>query len=325
MNPGEPEESFLTVAEVAEMLKLNQQTVRNWIDQGSLPAVRVGRRVRIKRSDFERVLDQGYTSGPPPGMTPGRARRTSGAASRRRADRRRRLRRRHRQTTGRVELPRRPRPSTRADHAGRPAGRHGLGRGDARPQACAARRRIRGEAAGAVRSGGERAGRVGARARGGPDVAPDPGSEERGAAVRASRGNRPARAPRSCGRGSTAAVRRSTARSPARAPPGSPTGSASCGCGRRAGRRDRRGRATAGRPARATPPEQPVARGRRVTTRRSHSRGSLREVQIAQALQDIYAGRRWKSHNAAGHDEGGDTVPQIIVVADRGATSGQGP
>jgi excisionase family DNA binding protein len=56
------EESFLTVAEVAEMLKLNQQTVRNWIDQGSLPALRVGRRVRIKRSDFERVLAESYSA-----------------------------------------------------------------------------------------------------------------------------------------------------------------------------------------------------------------------------------------------------------------------
>ena len=46
------------------MLKLNQQTVRNWIDQGSLPALRVGRRVRIKRSDFERVLARAYTGGP---------------------------------------------------------------------------------------------------------------------------------------------------------------------------------------------------------------------------------------------------------------------
>ena len=63
MNSAEPEESFLTVAEVADMLKLNQQTVRNWIDQGSLPALRVGRRVRIKRSDFERVLAQSYTAG----------------------------------------------------------------------------------------------------------------------------------------------------------------------------------------------------------------------------------------------------------------------
>ena len=57
------EDSFLTVAEVAEVLKLNQQTVRNWIDQGSLPAIRMGRRVRIKRSDFERVLAESYSSG----------------------------------------------------------------------------------------------------------------------------------------------------------------------------------------------------------------------------------------------------------------------
>jgi excisionase family DNA binding protein len=57
----DPEESYLTVAEVAETLKLNQQTVRNWIDQGSLPALRVGRRVRIKRSDFQRVIDESYS------------------------------------------------------------------------------------------------------------------------------------------------------------------------------------------------------------------------------------------------------------------------
>lgn len=54
---------MLTVAEVAERLKLNQQTVRNWIDQGSLPALRIGRRVRIKRSDFERILAEGYSGG----------------------------------------------------------------------------------------------------------------------------------------------------------------------------------------------------------------------------------------------------------------------
>lgn len=63
MERGELEESYLTVAEVAQLLKLNQQTVRNWIDQGSLPALRVGRRVRIKRSDLERVLADGYNAG----------------------------------------------------------------------------------------------------------------------------------------------------------------------------------------------------------------------------------------------------------------------
>jgi excisionase family DNA binding protein len=61
MDQSDAPDSFLTVAEVAGILKLNQQTVRNWIDQGSLPALRVGRRVRIRRSDFERVLAEGYT------------------------------------------------------------------------------------------------------------------------------------------------------------------------------------------------------------------------------------------------------------------------
>lgn len=63
MAQNETEETYLTVAEVAETLKLNQQTVRNWIDQGSLPALRVGRRVRIKRSDFQRILEESYNAG----------------------------------------------------------------------------------------------------------------------------------------------------------------------------------------------------------------------------------------------------------------------
>ena len=63
MEQSDAPDTFLTVAEVAEILKLNQQTVRNWIDQGSLPALRVGRRVRIRRSDFERILAEGYTGG----------------------------------------------------------------------------------------------------------------------------------------------------------------------------------------------------------------------------------------------------------------------
>jgi excisionase family DNA binding protein len=57
------EDDYLTVADVAGLLKLNQQTVRNWIDQGKLPALRVGRRVRIKRADLERLLADGYSGG----------------------------------------------------------------------------------------------------------------------------------------------------------------------------------------------------------------------------------------------------------------------
>ena len=59
-------DEFRTVAEVAAILKLNQQSVRkNWIDQGSLPAVRVGRRVRIRRADFRTLLDESYTGDGP--------------------------------------------------------------------------------------------------------------------------------------------------------------------------------------------------------------------------------------------------------------------
>ncbi len=57
---AEPEE-LLTVDEIATALKMNPQTIRNWIDSGYLPAIRICRRVRIKRSDFESLLDASYT------------------------------------------------------------------------------------------------------------------------------------------------------------------------------------------------------------------------------------------------------------------------
>jgi excisionase family DNA binding protein len=75
------DDEFLTVAEVAAMLKLNQQTVRNWIDQGSLPALRVGRRVRIKRSDSERIVQQGYTGGGRAGIGTGTGATTGGGGT----------------------------------------------------------------------------------------------------------------------------------------------------------------------------------------------------------------------------------------------------
>ena len=65
MADDDVKETYLTVAEVAATLQLNQQTVRNWIDAGTLPALRVGRRVRIKRTDFERILEESYSGAPP--------------------------------------------------------------------------------------------------------------------------------------------------------------------------------------------------------------------------------------------------------------------
>jgi excisionase family DNA binding protein len=54
---------FLTADEVAGLLKMNQQTIRNYIDPGVLPAVRIGeRRVRIRRSVLE-VIAAGETGG----------------------------------------------------------------------------------------------------------------------------------------------------------------------------------------------------------------------------------------------------------------------
>jgi excisionase family DNA binding protein len=57
------EEEYLTVHEVAALLRLNAQTVRNWIDRGELRAFRVGRRVRS--SDFDRFVEAGSTVPPP--------------------------------------------------------------------------------------------------------------------------------------------------------------------------------------------------------------------------------------------------------------------
>jgi excisionase family DNA binding protein len=60
------DDEYLTVIEIAEHLKLNPQTIRNWIDAGSLPAVRVGRRVRIRRADLDRLLAHGTTAAAQP-------------------------------------------------------------------------------------------------------------------------------------------------------------------------------------------------------------------------------------------------------------------
>ena len=50
---------LLTEAEVAEMLRVSQRTVRRWRNEGSgPPALRVGRRIRYRRSAVEAWLDR---------------------------------------------------------------------------------------------------------------------------------------------------------------------------------------------------------------------------------------------------------------------------
>jgi excisionase family DNA binding protein len=60
-----PGDELLTVAEVAQLFKLNQQTVR-----GELPCVRAGRGVRIRWEDMEVFME---SAGPAtPGVRPAR-------------------------------------------------------------------------------------------------------------------------------------------------------------------------------------------------------------------------------------------------------------
>ena len=60
-------DELLTVFEVAERLKINQQTVRNWIDRGELQATRIGRRVRISDTALTAYLRAHQSAPPAPG------------------------------------------------------------------------------------------------------------------------------------------------------------------------------------------------------------------------------------------------------------------
>lgn len=53
---------FLTVAEVANLVRVSNMTVYRLIQQGELPAVRVGRSYRIKSEDVDRFLAVQYQS-----------------------------------------------------------------------------------------------------------------------------------------------------------------------------------------------------------------------------------------------------------------------
>jgi excisionase family DNA binding protein len=57
---GAPARSLLTVAEVAHRLGVHEKTVRRFIHSGVLPAVKIGRRVRVDEAELE-----AYVYGPP--------------------------------------------------------------------------------------------------------------------------------------------------------------------------------------------------------------------------------------------------------------------
>ena len=46
-------ENYLTIREVGELLKVSERTVRRWIGAGQLPAVKIGRSVRVRQEDID--------------------------------------------------------------------------------------------------------------------------------------------------------------------------------------------------------------------------------------------------------------------------------
>lgn len=47
---------FLTVPEVADLLRVTPMTVRRWIKSGRLPASQIGRDYRIQSADLEALV-----------------------------------------------------------------------------------------------------------------------------------------------------------------------------------------------------------------------------------------------------------------------------
>lgn len=52
---------FLTVAEVADLMRVSTMTVYRLIKAGELRAVRVGKSYRLAEDDVDRYLAQGFT------------------------------------------------------------------------------------------------------------------------------------------------------------------------------------------------------------------------------------------------------------------------
>ena len=56
-------ERLFTVAEVAEYLSISEQTLRRWINEGTLTAIKLGRELRIAESDLQAFLEARRTTG----------------------------------------------------------------------------------------------------------------------------------------------------------------------------------------------------------------------------------------------------------------------
>lgn len=76
--PAEPPDSettrepeYLTVEEVATLLRLREKTVREWISRGILEAYKIGKVLRIRRDHLDQALEArrvGAQTGPSGGL-----------------------------------------------------------------------------------------------------------------------------------------------------------------------------------------------------------------------------------------------------------------
>ena len=51
-------DEYLSTRHIAKMLDINIITVRRWIKKGLLPAIRLERTMRVKKSDLEKFLNE---------------------------------------------------------------------------------------------------------------------------------------------------------------------------------------------------------------------------------------------------------------------------
>jgi excisionase family DNA binding protein len=62
LNDSGSRSRYVTVAEVADQLRVSNMTVYRLVQSGQLPAVRVGRSYRISEEDVDRFLAAQYTT-----------------------------------------------------------------------------------------------------------------------------------------------------------------------------------------------------------------------------------------------------------------------
>ncbi|GHU26373.1 PTS fructose transporter subunit IIA [Spirochaetia bacterium] len=60
------EDTILIIEEVAQYLKVSEQTVSEWAQNGEIPAGKIGTEWRFKRSDIEKWINDRFIPNPPP-------------------------------------------------------------------------------------------------------------------------------------------------------------------------------------------------------------------------------------------------------------------